>query len=96
MIIYVSGAESRKKEVGAPALPDVSRSIIIPDDTEMRVNIIASSFFEVEDIDIAPSKGFILRTVNPFQYNPVRRLLQAALRTQAILCLPAMTGIRIF
>jgi len=62
--IYLAGA-SPKKNVGAPALPDVSRSVIIPDDAEMTVRILDSSYYEIEDIDIAPSKGFILRTIDP-------------------------------
>ena len=62
--IYLAG-ESLKKDVGAPALPDVSRSIIIPDDARMVVSVLDSSYYEIEDIDIAPSKGFILRTINP-------------------------------
>lgn len=110
--------ESNKKIVGAPALPDVCRSIIVGDDARMAVRVLDSSYYEIEDIDIAPSKGYISRkvnpadvpytfgpvyetddfypgataelgmpyimrdhrgvvvTVNPFQYNPVRRVLR--------------------
>lgn len=115
--IFLKG-ESNKKEVGAPALPDVSRSIIIADDALVEVNVLDSSYYEIEDFDIVPSKGYISReinpadvpytfgnvyqseafypgplaqlgkpyimrdhrgvvvTVNPFQYNPVQRLLR--------------------
>jgi hypothetical protein len=59
------GKESLKKEVGAPELPDVSRSIIIPDNARMAVSVIDGSYYEIENINIPPSKGFILRNVNP-------------------------------
>jgi hypothetical protein len=115
--VYI-GKESVKKDKGAPAIPDVSRSIIIPDDAQVAVQIIDSAYYEIENTAIAPSKGNILRnvnpadvpytfgnvyqtdafypgplatlrepyimrdyrgitvTVNPFQYNPVRRVLR--------------------
>ncbi len=59
------GKEALKKDKGAPALPDVSRSIIIPDDAQMAVSVVDSSYYEVENISIPPSKGNILRNVNP-------------------------------
>ncbi len=62
--IYLEG-ESNKKDKGAPALPDVSRSVIIPDDARMRVRVIDSSYYEIENIDIVPSKGYISRKINP-------------------------------
>jgi gingipain R len=112
------GNESVKHEVGLPALPDVSRSVIIPDDAGMAVRVLDSRYYEISGIDVAPSKGFVLRTVdkesvpfsfgkayqenafwpanlaelrtpyimrdhrgvvvtvNPFQYNPVQRVLR--------------------
>ena len=59
------GRESLMKNAGAPELPDVSRSIIIPDDMDMDVNVLSSSSYEIADIDVAPSKGIIMRTTNP-------------------------------
>jgi hypothetical protein len=59
------GKESLKSEKGMPALPNVSRSIIIPDDADMAVRVLNSSYYEIKNIDIAPSKGTILRTINP-------------------------------
>ncbi len=59
------GNESLKKEKGSPALPDVSRSIIIPDAARMAVSIVDSSYYEIKNINIPSSKGFILRNVNP-------------------------------
>lgn len=59
------GKESRMKVVGAPALPNVCRSVIIPDDARMAVNVLASEHYDLTNIDVAPSKGFIPRTVDP-------------------------------
>jgi len=112
------GTESLKHEAGLPALPDVSRSIIIPDHAIMALRVLDSRYYEISDLDLAPSKGFVLRTVdkgsvpysfgktyqenafwptnlaelrtpyimrdhrgvvvtvNPFQYNPVQRVLR--------------------
>ena len=63
-VIQLPG-EAPIMEVGAPALPRVSRSIIIPDDALMAVRVLDGKYEEIADINIAPSKGFILRTVNP-------------------------------
>ena len=59
------GQESLRKQKGEPELPAVCRSVIIPDKARMKVNIISSSYREIPDIDIAPSKGILPRTVNP-------------------------------
>lgn len=59
------GSESLLKQAGAPALPNVCRSVVIPDDAEMALNVLASEHYDLTDIDVPPSKGFILRTVNP-------------------------------
>ena len=50
---------------GAPDLPRIARSVIIPDDAEMAVRIVAQRYYEVEDVSVAPSKGVLLRTVDP-------------------------------
>jgi len=63
--LFSLGDESRKKIAGAPALPDVSRSLIIPDDRAMTVRVIGSEWHEVHGVKVAPSRGFILRTVDP-------------------------------
>ena len=52
-------------EAGEPALPHVYRSIIIPDDAAMAVRVLDSTYDEVEDVRVAPSKGNLLRTVDP-------------------------------
>jgi hypothetical protein len=57
--------EGVTKEVGAPEVPIVCRSIIIPDDAAMEVHVLDTAFREVADIDVVPSKGFIPRTIDP-------------------------------
>jgi gingipain R len=59
------GAESPIKRAGAPELPTINRSIIVADDAAVAVNVLASRYYEITDVDIAPSKGFILRSVDP-------------------------------
>lgn len=59
---------------GAPDLSKIATSIIIPDDAEMQVEVLSSSYVDYEDVEIAPSKGNLLRTVDPssipFEYGP--------------------------
>ncbi|UCH93219.1 MAG: PKD domain-containing protein [Candidatus Aminicenantes bacterium] len=50
---------------GAPEVAKLTSSVIIPDEAEMRVDVLNSSFTEITGIDIAPSKGNLLRTVDP-------------------------------
>jgi hypothetical protein len=50
---------------GAPALPFIARSIIIPNEATMTIRVIGTSYEEYQNILIAPSKGNLLRTVNP-------------------------------
>lgn len=57
--------ESQIMKAGAPDLPHVCRAIIIPDDAAMKVNVISSDYVEFVDMPVAPSKGNLLRTVNP-------------------------------
>ncbi|MCX6640751.1 MAG: C25 family cysteine peptidase [bacterium] len=57
--------ESTIEEVGCPRLPRFNRSILIPDDGEMAINVIRSEFKEIHDIDVAPSRGHILRSIDP-------------------------------
>jgi len=59
------GSESLMKVPGAPALPDVSRSLIIPDDRQMTARVVESDWYDVQGVRVAPSRGFILRTVDP-------------------------------
>lgn len=59
------GRESQIMAVGAPDLPDVSRSIIIPDAAGMAVKVIDGEYHELTDIDLAPSKGSFSRQIDP-------------------------------
>jgi len=58
--------ESPDKSVaGAPQLPRVSRSLLIPDDAQMAVEVLEASYYEIVDIDVSPSKGVLYRDVDP-------------------------------
>ncbi|MGF3555023.1 MAG: C25 family peptidase propeptide domain-containing protein, partial [Thermoplasmatota archaeon] len=57
--------ESNILIAGEPDIPNICRSIIIPDTAEMKVSVIGSTYEEYNNILIAPSKGNLLRTVNP-------------------------------
>ncbi len=59
------GKEHILLNAGEPALPQINRSIIIPDDAEMEVRIIASEYQDFPGTPVMPSKGNLLRTVNP-------------------------------
>ncbi len=50
---------------GAPELLSISTSIIIPDDAEMELKIISESFEDIQNINIIPSKGNLLRNIDP-------------------------------
>jgi len=57
--------EGLQKEVGLPQLPNIRRSLIIPDDREMGLRVLASEYVDFPDMPVAPSKGYISRTVDP-------------------------------
>jgi len=59
------GDESNMLLKGMPDLPDIRRSVLIPDTAKMDVRVIASTFKEFKNILIAPSKGDLPRTINP-------------------------------
>jgi len=60
------GKESVMKEVvGAPELPQICRSFIIPNDAQMAVNVLASKYYDIPDMSVTPSKGHISRQQNP-------------------------------
>jgi hypothetical protein len=50
---------------GLPDLPHVARSIVIPDDAEVAVSVVSSSYTDFTDIRVAPSKGLLMRNVDP-------------------------------
>lgn len=60
------GKEPLMKEViGAPELPHVRRNVIIPNDAGMAVEVLASKYHDVADIDVPPSRGFISGKIDP-------------------------------
>ncbi len=50
---------------GAPDLVKLTASIIIPDKSEMQVQIIYSEYKDYNNIEIAPSKGVLYRDIDP-------------------------------
>lgn len=50
---------------GEPALPRVSRSILIPNDARMQVRVLQSEYIDIPNTPVVPSKGNLLRTVDP-------------------------------
>lgn len=50
---------------GAPDLFYLTRSVIIPDQGSMQVEIIPGAFEEIKGIEIAPSKGNLTRNIDP-------------------------------
>ncbi len=59
------GEESNILIKGAPDLPNICRSIIIPDNAQMKIRVKSSSYKEYKDVLVSPSKGNLLRTINP-------------------------------
>ena len=70
-----AGRESARLTEGEPALPRICRSLAIPGNTRMRVNVIAADYTDYKDTPVAPSKGSLPRTVNPedipYTFGPV-------------------------
>lgn len=52
-------------KVGAPDLPKLTTSLIIPDLALMDVTVISSNYIDYEGVIVAPSKGEFSRQVNP-------------------------------
>ena len=50
---------------GAPNLPKLNTSIIIPDQKNMKIKVLDSEYIELTDINIIPSKGNLSRDVDP-------------------------------
>lgn len=50
---------------GAPDLPKLTASVIIPDDAMMEVRVTDASYVEFNNILIAPSKGNLTRDIDP-------------------------------
>jgi len=61
----ILGDEGHLLEAGLPELPTIARSVIIPDNAEMEVRVVSATYRDFESIDVAPSKGNLLRTEDP-------------------------------
>jgi len=57
--------ESLIEEQGYPRLPRINRSVVIPDDGIMSYRIISQEYIEITGIEVAPSKGHLLRSIDP-------------------------------
>ena len=57
--------ESNQMVKGKPDIPNICRSVIVPDNSKMDIRVIYSSYEEIDGIKISPSKGNIKRTINP-------------------------------
>ena len=56
-------------EASAPDMHKYARSIVIPDDKQMAINILSSDYIEYENVLIAPSKGNFSRNIDPADVN---------------------------
>jgi gingipain R len=69
------GNEPITLTAGSPELPKVARSVMIPGDAGVRVRVIDGVYQDLESINIVPSKGNLLRTVDPatvpYTFGPV-------------------------
>ncbi|MDR2010611.1 MAG: C25 family cysteine peptidase [Bacteroidales bacterium] len=50
---------------GVPSLPYITKALMIPDNSYAVYEIVSADYQILTDISIAPSKGSILRTINP-------------------------------
>lgn len=53
------------QEAGAPDLPKMTASVVIPDLAAMEIRVVSSTYQDFSDLDIAPSKGVITRDIDP-------------------------------
>lgn len=65
---------SKILEAGAPDLSKLTSSLVIPDMAEMKIEVTASNFYDIPNIEIAPSKGNLKRNIEaadiPYTYGP--------------------------
>jgi hypothetical protein len=50
---------------GTPDLPKLTASLVIPDNAEMEIVVVSSSYQDFPGMEIAPSKGIITRDIDP-------------------------------
>lgn len=62
-------------ESGFPDLPKINASIIVPDQENMQIQVVESQYTDYLNVEVAPSKGTLVRTVDPasvpFTFNDV-------------------------
>lgn len=65
---------SRILETGAPDLAKLTTAVVVPDLASMKVGVTSANFYDVPNVNIAPSKGNLKRDINPdavpFTYGP--------------------------
>lgn len=59
------GEESNLLLAGKPDIPSICRSIVIPDNAKMEIDIVSTNYEEFDKVLIAPSKGNLPRSINP-------------------------------
>ena len=59
------GDEGIMLNAAEPALPRFCRSVIVPDDAHMIVKVVDAEYVDIPNLLVAPSKGNLLRSVNP-------------------------------
>jgi gingipain R len=52
-------------EKGAPELSKLTAAVAIPDMAKMNVEVLSSSYVDLFDVELAPSKGVLTRNINP-------------------------------
>ncbi|MDP8221093.1 MAG: C25 family cysteine peptidase [Candidatus Stygibacter frigidus] len=60
----ILAGESVWQQVGAPGLPQLKREVIIPGNSAMAVEVIASEYIDMK-MKVAPSKGILSREIDP-------------------------------
>ncbi|MBQ5856773.1 MAG: T9SS type A sorting domain-containing protein [Bacteroidales bacterium] len=64
--VVISGEDMASMLVaGAPDLPMYPISMIIGNTAEMKVSVVESSYVDIQDVEVAPSKGNFSREINP-------------------------------
>lgn len=68
---------ARMLRKGAPDMIQFSRSLIIPDNGSVRIELLDVQFEEISNVNIAPSYGNIMRSENPALVNRVKGIQYA-------------------
>ncbi len=52
-------------EAGAPEVSKMTSAIIVPDKAKMKIEVVGSTYTDIENVSLAPSKGILTRDINP-------------------------------